>query len=60
MIDRLLRTSAVAERLNVPESTLRYWRHRGEGPPSIKLGRSVRYSEVALGQWLAAQPVVAS
>lgn len=60
MSDRLIDTAAVAERLNVPESTLRYWRHRGEGPPSIKLGRLVRYSAVALEQWLAAQPVVAS
>jgi predicted DNA-binding transcriptional regulator AlpA len=25
---------------------------RGDGPPFIKVGRSVRYSEAALNQWM--------
>ncbi len=25
------------------EATLRYWRHRGDGPPSARIGRRVVY-----------------
>ena len=32
MTDRLLTGAEVAERLNMPQATLRYWRHVGEGP----------------------------
>lgn len=51
----LLTTDQAAERLNVPAQTLRYWRHRREGPPSIKLGNLVRYDAGELEAWLAAQ-----
>lgn len=52
---RLLTLEDVAARLGISPSTLRWWRHRGEGPPSIRLGRHVRYPEDALEAWLAAQ-----
>ena len=36
-------TKDVAERFNVPEETVRYWRHIGYGPLAARLGRHVRY-----------------
>jgi DNA-binding transcriptional MerR regulator len=33
----------LAERYQVPVATVRYWRHRGEGPKAVKIGRFVRY-----------------
>lgn len=41
-----------------PVRTLEQWRHRGEGPPYIKRGRSVRYSRRDLDAWLAEGRVV--
>lgn len=42
--DPLLRPDEVAPLLNVARGTLYRWRHYGtEGPPSIKVGRGVRY-----------------
>ena len=45
----------VAERTRKSPSTLRYWRHRGVGPRSFKLGRSVMYREADVNAWLDAQ-----
>jgi predicted DNA-binding transcriptional regulator AlpA len=28
---------------------------RGDGPPFIKIGRAIRYSEAALQQWMKSQ-----
>lgn len=55
MAGRLLRTPAASERLGVAEETLRYWRWRGEGPPSFKIGRAVVYDEEELERWIAEQ-----
>jgi predicted DNA-binding transcriptional regulator AlpA len=41
-----------ANRLKVSLSWLAKARMRGDGPPYIPIGRSVRYSEEALQQWL--------
>ena len=35
--------------------TMRYWRQRGEGPPSFKIGRHVRYWRSELVRWLVEQ-----
>ncbi len=50
-----LLTREVAELLRTPESTVRYWRHVRTGPPSMKVGRRVLYSRVAVLAWLEAQ-----
>jgi predicted DNA-binding transcriptional regulator AlpA len=42
-----------AARLNLSERTLQAWRTRGDGPPYIKLGRSVRYNPSVTDNWLA-------
>ena len=42
-IPKLLTSNQVADMLNLPGSTLRYWRKVGVGPRWIKLEGSVRY-----------------
>jgi excisionase family DNA binding protein len=46
-------TAEVAELLRRPTETLRYWRWRGEGPPSFKIGRRVLYSRDDVERWIA-------
>lgn len=48
----LLTTKQVARILNVSLSWLAKARMRGDGPPFIKVGRSIRYSESVLQQWM--------
>jgi excisionase family DNA binding protein len=48
----LLTPKEAAERLKVSLSWLAKARMRGDGPPFIKIGRSIRYSETALQQWM--------
>jgi predicted DNA-binding transcriptional regulator AlpA len=39
-------------RLKVSLSWLAKARMRGDGPPYIRIGRSIRYAEAALVQWM--------
>ena len=48
----LLTEQDAAELLQVPLSTLRRWRREGAGPPCLKIGRPVRYRQVAVQRWL--------
>ncbi|MEE6135339.1 helix-turn-helix domain-containing protein [Mycobacterium sp. 050128] len=58
-MSELLRTREVYEKTGIPVATLRWWRHRGEGPPSFKLGRkTVVYPADALDVWISAQRAV--
>jgi excisionase family DNA binding protein len=38
--------------LRVPVGTLYAWRHRGSGPPAVRLGRHLRYPRDLLDEWL--------
>jgi predicted DNA-binding transcriptional regulator AlpA len=51
----LLHMKEVAEITRIDLDTLRYWRHKGEGPPSFRLGRRVVYPEAELHRWIQAQ-----
>ena len=44
-----------AELLKVSLSWLAKARMRGDGPPFIKIGRCIRYSEAALQEWAKSQ-----
>ncbi len=55
MATKLLSLDDVAARYSIPKATLRYWRHRGEGPPSARIGRRVVYREVDCEQWITEQ-----
>lgn len=49
-------TAEVAEYLKTAEATLRYWRHRSEGPPSFRLGgKRVMYRRQDVDAWLMEQ-----
>lgn len=49
--DPYLTTAEVAERYRTAESTIRYWRHAGEGPKGVKIGRKVLYRLSELERW---------
>lgn len=53
--EEYLDTKATSLRYNIAEATLRYWRHTGVGPPSIKLGGLVRYRRSEVEAWIDAQ-----
>src|SRR3954464_11468144 len=48
----LLTITEAAELLRAPVATLRYWRHRGTGPRSFRLGRRVLYPRDHLQAWV--------
>jgi predicted DNA-binding transcriptional regulator AlpA len=55
-MSNLLRTAEVSDQTGIPVATLRWWRHRGEGPPSFKLGKkTVVYSADSLAVWITTQ-----
>jgi predicted DNA-binding transcriptional regulator AlpA len=49
---KLLTPKETAELLKVSVSWLAKARMRGDGPAFIRIGRSIRYSELALQQWM--------
>jgi predicted DNA-binding transcriptional regulator AlpA len=62
MAEELLDQRQAATRLGLPSArTLEAWRHRGYGPPFIRLSpRLVRYRACDIDRWLAARIVGAS
>jgi len=48
----MLTMAEVATLLRIPIATLRYWRHKGEGPRAFRMGRSVRYWRTEVDAWL--------
>jgi excisionase family DNA binding protein len=51
-LDRLLTPKEAAHYLRVSVSWLAKARMRGDGPPFVRIGRSIRYPETALLQWM--------
>ena len=51
-MNTLLNEQEASRILNCALSTLRNWRFLGKGPPYIKFGRCVRYSETDLQNYL--------
>ncbi len=49
---QLLNTKDLAELLSMKPSTIRYWRHIGEGPNYFKLGRTPRYRLIDVMNWI--------
>lgn len=50
-----LTLTEVADELRVHPVTLRVWIGTGDAPPATKVGRSWRFSRVALDAWLTKQ-----
>ena len=55
VVDRLWTIQDVSVYLAVPVGTLYQWRHRGEGPPAIRLGRHLRYDPKRVHSWALSQ-----
>jgi predicted DNA-binding transcriptional regulator AlpA len=51
-VRRLLRSKELAEAFGLEDNTLRIWRAKGEGPPHYKIGKSVRYDQEKVREWL--------
>jgi predicted DNA-binding transcriptional regulator AlpA len=49
---KLLTETQVSTIFNISINTLRYWRHCGDGPNYIKLGKLVRYHEAELESYV--------
>ncbi|MEO0624280.1 MAG: helix-turn-helix domain-containing protein [Pseudomonadota bacterium] len=56
--ERLLTRPEVAERYGISRRYLEIAVVRGEGPPLIRIGRSVRYRSSDVEAWIEAQRVV--
>jgi excisionase family DNA binding protein len=48
----LLSPDEVAAYLDVPVSTIHYWRSRGEGPLGFKVGKRLRFRATDVAKWL--------
>ena len=51
MDEHLLTTDEVATYFRTVPGTVRYWRHVGKGPRSLKVGRRVLYRESDVKAW---------
>lgn len=54
-IPTVLTEKETATRLKLSRSWLAKARMRGDGPPFLRIGRSIRYAETALVQWMKSQ-----
>lgn len=52
MAEPLLTMQDLAAELQVPIGTIYQWRHRGEGPPGLRVGRGVRFRRADVDRWL--------
>lgn len=51
--EQLWTMTQCAQFLQVSRKTIEYWRQFGEDPPSVKLGRHVRYVPADVRAWVA-------
>lgn len=52
---RMLTPDEMADRLAVPVATLYRWRYSGGGPPSVRIGKYLRYDPTAVEAWIKEQ-----
>lgn len=51
-MDTFLTTDELATELRTSPGTCRYWRHIGDGPASVKVGRRVLYRRADVDAWI--------
>lgn len=51
----ILSLDEAARQIGRSVETMRYWRKRGEGPPTFRLGRRVVVDQAELDAWVDAQ-----
>lgn len=54
-VAELLTLQQVAERYNIAQNSLRYWRVQGTGPKSARIGRRVMYRAADVEKWVEEQ-----
>lgn len=54
-MEALLTLPEVSEMLRTPAATLRFWRHKGTGPRSFRVGGRVLYKQADVQAWLEQQ-----
>jgi predicted DNA-binding transcriptional regulator AlpA len=52
LVEHLLTPREVASRVGVSGGALAQRRHRGDGPPFVRWGRTVRYIEADVEAWI--------
>jgi excisionase family DNA binding protein len=52
MTDTFLTPSQLAELLQVPPETIRYWRKKKTGPLFSRIGRHIRYDRNDVTTWI--------
>lgn len=52
VLPKLLTETQVSTIFNISINTLRYWRHCGDGPNYIKIGKLVRYHQAELESYI--------
>lgn len=52
-VSRYMTTQEVADLLRTSPETVRYWRHKGKGPKSFKVGRRVLYAREDIDAFIA-------
>ncbi len=55
---QLLSMQELSDWLQIPIKTLYDWRHKGEGPPTIRVGRHLRFDPIDIVEWLDARKQV--
>lgn len=53
--DRLWTIDDVAAFLCVTVPTIYQWRHRGDGPPCVRLGKHLRFDPASVRAWAASK-----
>ena len=53
-LQQMMTPDEVADLLQVPLATLYGWRYKGTGPPSVRIGRHLRYDQAEVGRWILA------
>lgn len=57
---KIVQIEHVSEMTGIPVATLRFWRHKGTGPRSFKLGGRVAYKVADVEAWIERQYEAAS
>jgi len=50
--EQLMTVDEVAELLQIPKSTLYYWRYQRQGPPAVRIGRALRYRKTDINAFV--------
>lgn len=54
-MQQLLTVQELADYLQVPVQTIYAWRHKGNAPPGLRVGRHVRFQREDVDRWLKEQ-----